>query len=471
LRVRVIAIALVVGLGAPVAAQPSPPHVPTPAEAAEIVVRRSPGWAAIHVVGVNLGAWGVGLALGKDYLHISPSSIWHNISGGWAWDDDAFTTNQFGHPYLGNLAFNAARSNGIGFWGSALAAFGSSLFWELVMETETPSINDQLFTPAGGVLLGEALHRVGAAIRWRDDAFPSRALAVAVDPMGAISRWTHGDAYVLTEPPPHFGYLAFGWNGLSVDFDAPDGQRLDRVIARVHGVIAQSYGLPIDGRVRPRRPLDYFDFDIEGDLDADAATLSLHTRGLLWGRELQLRRGGAFGGLMAIYDFSNESRTRASAIALGPGGVIHQPLGARWFGQAGLTAGFVPYGAAGADVLADPDDATHADKSYHRGPGATAVLDMRLGWRGRGLAYVNAHSYWIDGALFDDGSELVTQVRMGLIAGIVEPHALQLEAVFATRRGRFSDHARDVDDSSAQLRVAYTFVSDFGFGGSRASRR
>jgi len=464
-----------VALGSPAHAQP-PSAVPTPAEAAErieppvpaepVVLRRSYGWAAIHVLGLNVGFSALGLLVfDKDYLKISPGSVWDNVSGSWAWDDDAFTTNQFGHPYFGNLSFNAARSNGVGFWGSALASFASSLFWELVMETATPSINDQLFTPAGGIILGESLFRTAEAIRWRSDAFASRVLAVAIDPMSAISRWTHGDAYARTALPSHFGYLSFGWNGISVDFDAPAGQRLQRAIPRVHGALAHSYGLPTDARFQPRRPLDYFDLLVEGDLAEDSASLSLNTRGLLWGRAAKLEHGGAIGGVMASYDFMSQERTRVSAVAIGLGGVVHQPIGPRQFAQVHLGAGFIPYGAAGEDIYAHPDEGESSHSSYHRGPGANALIDLRLGWRDIGLAYANARGYYIDAGPFGEGSEFVSHVRVGVIAGIHPPHALQLEGMFSGRRATFLDARRDVIDTSAQLRISYTYTSDFDFGG------
>lgn len=463
-------------LGSAAHAQPPPPAVPTPAEAAAlvepqvpadpIVLRRSYGWATIHVLALNAGFSVLGLLVfDKDYLRISPGSVWENVTGPWAWDDDDFTTNQFGHPYFGNLSFNAARSNGIGFWGSSLASFASSLFWELVMETATPSINDQLFTPAGGIMLGESLHRLGEAIRWRDRSFPSRALAFAVDPMGAVSRWTHGDAYVLMEPPSRFGYLSFGWNGLSVDFDAPAGHRIERMIPRVHAAIAQSYGLPTDARFQPRRPLDHFELLFEGDFSEEGASLSLNTRGMLWGRAARLSRGGAIGGVMASYDFMSQARTRVSAVSVGLGGVVHRPFGDGRFVQVHLGAGFIPYGAAGEDVYVDPEKGESSHSSYHRGPGATGLLDLRLGWRGYGLAYANARSYYIDAAPFGEGTELVSHARVGVIAGLHAPHAVQLEGMFSSRRATFAEARRDAVDTSAQLRISYTYTSDFDFGG------
>ncbi|MGN6109639.1 MAG: DUF3943 domain-containing protein [Kofleriaceae bacterium] len=432
-------------------------------------LRRSHLWATVHAVGVNAGFSVVGLAIGKEYLRISPSSIRDNITSSWVWDEDAFTTNQFGHPYLGALMFNAARSNGVGFWGAAIYTFLGSMFWELVMETETPSINDQIFTPTGGILLGEALHRFGRSLRWSDGrAFRigREILAVAVDPMGALSRWTHGEAWRLTPPPPRFGFVSAGWNGLSLDFDEPSGERFQQTLGRAHAALAISYGLPTDETVVPRDPLDYFDFMIEGDVSRDSAALALHTRGLLWGRAFGYRGVRAIGGLMASYDFVNPERIRIGAFGLGAGAVVHAPIGTKTFAQITAMATAIPFGAAGGGV--DEDGAgMETDRDYHRGPGSAQLLDIRLGRRGLGMINLTSRAFYIAGTYFDEGSEWVNSTRIGVLASVYDNHAIGVEGLFSVRRADFDGYTRDLVDSSAQLRLSYAFLSDLDFGGGR----
>src|SRR5687768_17239585 len=118
-------------------------------------LRRSYLLATAEVLTINGIFWGTAYLIGKPYAHISLDSIESNLKSDWVWDEDAFATNQFGHPYLGALMYNAARSNGFGMLGSSIYSFAGSAFWELFMETETPSLNDQFFTPFGGILFGE----------------------------------------------------------------------------------------------------------------------------------------------------------------------------------------------------------------------------------------------------------------------------------------------------------------------------
>ena len=114
--------------------------------------------------------------------------------------------NQFGHPYQGNLYFNAGRANGLSFWESApLAALGSAT-WEYFGEKNHASINDFVTTTMGGIALGEMFHRAGWLIRDASRAGGKRRrseiLAMVVDPITGVNRFMSGDASRVSENPP-----------------------------------------------------------------------------------------------------------------------------------------------------------------------------------------------------------------------------------------------------------------------------
>jgi hypothetical protein len=103
--------------------------------------------------------------MNKDYAKISFQSIGDNLKlSSWAWDDDGFQTNQFGHPYHGSLFFNAFRVNGYSFWQSAAATVTGSYIWETVAENQAPSPNDFINTSFGGIILGEMTFRLANRI-------------------------------------------------------------------------------------------------------------------------------------------------------------------------------------------------------------------------------------------------------------------------------------------------------------------
>lgn len=100
-----------------------------------------------------------------EFAKISWESIGQNLKlSSWEWDDNNFKTNQFAHPYHGNLYYSAFRSNGYNFWQSAPAAFAGSLIWEIAGETHPPSPNDFINTSLGGISLGEMTYRLSNSI-------------------------------------------------------------------------------------------------------------------------------------------------------------------------------------------------------------------------------------------------------------------------------------------------------------------
>lgn len=137
---------------------------------------------------------------------ISLRSWWKNISEGFTYDTDNFLTNHFSHPYHGNLYFNAARTNGYGFWESAPFSFLGSAFWEYFAETFRPSINDWVNTSVSGVNLGEMTYRLSNMITDNEATGFTRVwteiMGGLINPVRAINRLITGEASrVFTNPP------------------------------------------------------------------------------------------------------------------------------------------------------------------------------------------------------------------------------------------------------------------------------
>src|SRR6266496_2872612 len=119
-----------------------------------------------------------------------------NLRLGFDWDEDAFATNMFAHPYHGGLYFNAGRANGLSYFQSVPMAFFGSWTWEHFGETYRPSLNDWFMTSFGGIALGEVFHRLGATIRDNGARGRGRTLrelaALPMDPIGGLNRLIRG---------------------------------------------------------------------------------------------------------------------------------------------------------------------------------------------------------------------------------------------------------------------------------------
>ena len=116
---------------------------------------------AINTFVNRMDAW----AFKDDWARSGTRAWGRNLRLGWEWDEDAFPTNMFAHPYHGGLYFNAGRANGLSYFQSVPLAFFGSWTWEHFGETYRPSLNDWFMTSFGGIALGEMFHRMSSTIR------------------------------------------------------------------------------------------------------------------------------------------------------------------------------------------------------------------------------------------------------------------------------------------------------------------
>ena len=49
----------------------------------------------------------------REWARITNATLRQNLSGGWVWDNDSFSGNQFAHPYHGSMFYNTAREHGL----------------------------------------------------------------------------------------------------------------------------------------------------------------------------------------------------------------------------------------------------------------------------------------------------------------------------------------------------------------------
>jgi len=173
-------------------------HVPPDTSGYSVPVRSVP-LAVTEALGANVivNLFDHATHAHPEAFKVTWESVWNNIQENFEWDDNHFTTNQFAHPYHGNIAFNAGRSNGLTYYESMpLAAIGS-LSWEFAGEVNRPSFNDFINTTVGGIAIGEIFHRTAATIRdnhatglrrvWLETA------GFVVDPVGGFNRLFRGE--------------------------------------------------------------------------------------------------------------------------------------------------------------------------------------------------------------------------------------------------------------------------------------
>jgi hypothetical protein len=377
-----------------------------------------------------------------------------HLDGPWWYDTDRFATNQLGHPYQGHLYFASARSLGHGFWSSSAHACAGSLLWELGMELEPPSVNDQITTTVAGSFLGEILHRLSGRIIDGGGASPSlwrRIAAAAVSPMDGLNRLLSGDRHrPAAEPRPLAGELKLSYRNAALvqqDGTESDPSRAWLVSAKL------VQGFPGGGHAFAA-PFDYFDLTVQAGVDRQVAGRSMvgdfSIHGLLVGAPYGAGEQAGVVGLFGSYDYLTPTNFRASSSALGVGTVGQATLGDFLLqGQALLSVG---YGAGGA--LRQPV----GRRDYHFGLQGVLYVEAGLVWRDSlGLA-LTTRQYLISGkASAEPGSwEDMTFSQLDLTWRLHGPHAVKLELGGARRRAHY-DGSPDLDQRAGTVAVAYAW--------------
>lgn len=111
-------------------------------------------------------------------------------------DNDKFSN--YGHVYAGVLYYQVARSNGFNSLESFLISFASSTTWEFMEYHEVLSINDQILTPVGGYIIGEATYQIACALIQKNN-LAAKTLGYTLNPTMAtnhgLDKLKTGDKY------------------------------------------------------------------------------------------------------------------------------------------------------------------------------------------------------------------------------------------------------------------------------------
>lgn len=237
---------------------------------------------AINAFVNRVDAW----VFNQDWARAGTRAWGRNLRLGWEWDEDAFPTNMFAHPYHGGLYFNAGRANGLSFFESIPIAFFGSWTWENFGETYRPSLNDWFMTSFGGIALGEMFHRIGATIRDNGASGGRRTrreiAALPLDPIGGLNRLVRGQWSARGPNPPEHDPGAYVLRvGTGLRF--AEGLTSDSGVAKMGALVVDLfYG---DQFAQPyKSPFDVFGVRLivssHGGLNALRASGRLHSKDL-----------------------------------------------------------------------------------------------------------------------------------------------------------------------------------------------
>ncbi len=348
--------------------------------------------AAVEVVGLNVLIWSYDRYIragGGAGFRTGFRSWEENLINGFEWDDNNFNTNQFAHPYHGNLYFNAARSNGYSFWESVPFVFAGSYGWEFFGETHHPSMNDWIATSVGGAGLGEILHRFsemildnqakGSERTWREIA------GFAVNPVNGMNRVIDGEANKYhANSPERFPLNYRSQMDLGVRQTGQD-KLWDSDSTRVFLHFNFDYGDPFFGDMRS--PYDHFDLELQLNFGDKSFIGEVETNGLLAGTFLSETDNATH--ILAAwhhFDFISNNQFEYGAQSLGGGLLSRFETDSGLEFRTSLDLSAIILGATTSDYT------SLSGRDYDYGPGVTAGFSAEFITNGHEFLTVS-HEY------------------------------------------------------------------------------
>jgi hypothetical protein len=132
-------------------------------------------------------------------------------------DNNTMHLNSPGHPLAGAIYYLAGRGNGFSALESFLWAVAGSTLWEYLVEfREVVSINDMIFTPVGGAVIGEVMHQLGRFFARGSDSLPHQVLAGVFGNVGRFNDWWNKNRPRSVSSTDRFGFSNDVWHKFSL---------------------------------------------------------------------------------------------------------------------------------------------------------------------------------------------------------------------------------------------------------------
>jgi hypothetical protein len=387
----------------------------------------------------------------------------HVLHGPWGVDQDAFSMNQFNHPYQGSIYYGFARSAGLNYWESFLYSNAGSFLWETYGENTPPSTNDQIASGIAGSFFGEVLFRMASLVLDGDGdgskpGFWRELGAAAISPPLGFNRLAFGNRFKPIFPshnPAVFWRLRLGASLNSSLNDQSGTSTINR--NELTADYSMAYGLPGKPGYSYNRPFDYFHFELASLSTGDNPIDNLMIRGLLLGKDYEAGKSyRGIWGLYGGYDYISPHVFRVSSTSVSLGTTFQWWL-SRAIALQGSALGGIGYAAAGnVDKIGDRD--------YHYGVAPQGLLSLRLILSDRAMLDLTNRAYYVTnlGGTDPGGREMVNRLNMGFTFRIYGRHAIGLQYIASIRDAHYPDRA-DSHQTVGTISLVYTLLGKSQF--------
>ena len=404
-------------------------------------------------MGFNVGLWGYNRYVADyGFARISPSTMARNLRGGWEWDADQFSINQFGHPYQGSFHHASARAHGHGFYAAAGYTMLGSLQWEYLMENEKPSYNDLLTTTLGGAMFGEVTHRLAHAVRDPSSTGAERLareiVALGVNPVGGVHRLLGGRTGTAGLPGAEAVRLRVLTGGLLPFFSTAEGEdpAHSTRVPKSNTELLVLYGDPFE----TRKPYDHF--IVNGGF-----SLHRHPSATISARA-QLHRfplfetGGWRGMLVAgqTFDYLNNGVYKLGVSGLGAGYAHRRAWPSGLYHSLHFEAGAIPLGGVSTEFF------RRQSRNYNLGGGAYTTSRTVVGKTADWHIALVGDRYWIRTRSGAKGDELIGFSQLEFAKAIRGKLGAALHLASYDRSARYRDHGTRVE-LTEEVRLMLTY--------------
>ena len=418
-------------------------------------------WIPIsEVIGLNLGLGAFNTYVAKsDYAKISFKTIAHNFETGFVWDHDHFITNFFAHPYHGSIYFNAARSNGYGFWESAPFSFGGSLMWELFMENEPHATKKNIKTTISGIFLGETFYRLSSLIideRKRGSERLIREICAAIlNPargfnrliQGKTSRVTNINAY---ETQPLLVSASYGINRVY------EGTKFFTGVANGAIGVEMVYGNPFENV--HRKPFDFI--RIRGGFNFGAGQSpigNVNAYAVLTGKNFNPKKQEMLAGIFHHYDFYDNKIFKVGGISFGTGLISRFPAFKNNNIVTSVHFNLMPLGACNSEYSA------YGEKEYNFSSGLNLKFEssINLDW---GFFLVDYSIFYLHTIIGAKSDEYVGILKPKVEVKLYKDISIGAEYLFYHREGFYKDYPDiNLRNNEQKIFLSYRFqnLKDF----------
>lgn len=403
---------------------------------------------AAEVIGLNLGVWAYHRYISQEgWSAISWKSIKDNFKNGFEWDVDGYLINQFWHPYHGSNYFNTARSNGLSFWESAPYAFGGSLMWEYMMETDPPSYNDIVNTPVTGIILGEISFRVSNLIIDESstgfERFIREAASTLINPMQGFNRLIRGDMWKEGTPKKKDEFRLVVSTGIHNVFFSRNFNN-----SKTYGTMRADliYGNIFDVS-KHTTPFDYFSLHTEINIAQGDNIVGIFASGVLWDGTIKLFENSK--NIIGVYkevDIHLNTVYKLSATSISGQIINTVPISTKISLQNYMGLSAILMG--GTNSLYSSE----YGKDYNIGPGASGKLGAKISVDNFIELYVNYKRYWIHTLSGADSEEFVGLLNTGINYSLFGKTVLGLEYLLYERYGEYNNFP-DTRDMNSAIRI------------------